>query len=434
MRATRYLLKLGADPHDGRGTTSSWMVWLPLTYAASNGNSECVRLLLEGDADPNSAGPNGIDTALRYAVVNNFPETCRVLLENGADPNHPLIQPPILSELISHNFEGYQVPAADKMRLVRLLVEHKTLVDARDQNGGTALMRATESRDTSVVSLLLNLGALVDVSSNDLETPLHTAAPSGSKPILDLILARNPELNCKNDYGSTLLYCAVKFPELARALLEKGANPNLAQKGSFTLLMRASEGHPDSVKLLLEYGADINAATNGWTAVMLATAQGHVDCLQLLLDAGADPSHKTEWGQTPIHLVSKIECARTLLKHRKNFDFDKPEKTGTTALLHAALDFCDAEAIKLLINSGANINARAKDGDTPLLAAGQINDHNTVKLLVKESDCEVAVERRPWGGPLHIAAAYSDIDMVKLLVEGGADVNHVGTGLYGNPL
>lgn len=439
--AVRCLLRLGADPHDGQVLISPDLGWLPLTSAASRGHSECVRFLLESDADPNQAGPFGKQSVLGYAAVFNYPATCRVLLENGADPNHPRLNPPLLAEIVGPNRGGPLITPADKLGLLNLLVEFGALVNAVNDTGQTVLMQAIRSGDESLVSRLLELGAKVDLYDNEKEGPLHYAALQGSEPILDLILAENPDLDCRNRFGASPLYLAVKFPNLLQKLLEKGANPNLPLYDDFTPLMRATDlKSRESAKLLLEHGAEVNAAIGpgeesvGWTAVAYAADLDDEGLLQLLVDAGANLSHKTEKGFTPIHMVSKPESARVLLQHRKRFDIDEPDKGGETPLTNAIWDSCPTELIKLFIDNGANLNAQAEDGTTPLWAAARENDHKTVKLLLQEGECELALERLPWGSPLHAAARYSDIEMVKLFVEGGADVHRTGAGLGGTPL
>lgn len=439
--AVRCLLRLGADPHDGQDLTSSDYGWLPLVSASIRGHSECVRLLLESDADPNQAGLLWEQTALGYAAMFNWPATCRVLLENGADPNHARLKPPLLVGLMLPTRGMPFIPPPEKLELLNLLVEFGAVVNAVNETGQTALIQAIRSGDEGLVLRLLELGARVDLYDNNKEGPLHYAALQGSEPILDLILAENPELDCQNRFGASPLYLAVKFPKLLQTLLEKGANPNLPLYDDFTPLMRAVElDSKESAKLLLEHGAEVNAAIGagkesaGWTAVVYAADFDNEGLLQLLVDAGANLSHKTEEGFTPIHMVSKPESARVLLQYRKRFDIDEPDKYGQTPLINAIWDSFPTELIKLFINSGANLNAQAEDGTTPLWAAARENDHKTVKLLLKEGECELELESRRWGSSLHAAARFSDLEMVKLFVEGGADVHCTGAGLGGTPL
>lgn len=80
------------------------------------------------------------------------------------------------------------------------------------------------------------------------------------------------------------------YTSIVRLLLEKGADINVQDKwGRTALMMAAREGRLELVRLLLDWEADINIRNeNGYTAVMLAAWRGHVEVVQALLDRGAD--------------------------------------------------------------------------------------------------------------------------------------------------
>ena len=78
--------------------------------------------------------------------------------------------------------------------------------------------------------------------------------------------------------------------DIARLLVERGANPNAAtQKGHTALMFAAVDGHIDIARQLIEKGADVNAASeNGLTVLMWAAMQGHTDIARLLIERGAN--------------------------------------------------------------------------------------------------------------------------------------------------
>lgn len=435
--AIKSLLEIGADPYDDKDLTSSDIGWLPLVDCSSRGHIKSVRVLLDSDADPNQPGPEGVNTALRYAAVNSYTRIARALLEKGADPNHHLLRLPILVDIAGDQ----DVSAGTKVELINLMVEFGALVDAADEEGKTALMHAIEAGVESVVACLLELGASVDVEDDFKRRPLHLAAEKGSEAILELILNKKPNLDCLDTSGRSALSRAVEFPDLARILLEKGASPDLTEYRDFTpLSLSAEDGFTKTVELLLAHGAqvnlrtDITSDTGGWTAVCIAAEYDQPDIVKLLVDAGASLSLKSNNGSTPLH-VATASTARVLLQYRKRLNIDEQNQYKMTPL-HCAIEFSPgSELAKLLIDSGANLNLADQDGDTPLSLAAYAGRYDVVKMLLNEEDCSKGLVSPHAKAAVHRAAAWNqNLDIVKLLLENGADVNQIGTNAAGSPL
>lgn len=436
--AIKSLLEIGADPHDGKDLTSPDIGRLPLIECSAQGHREAVRILLDSDADPNQPGPKGHNTAIWFAARNNYPEIVRALLEKGADPNHALLRPPILVSLV----RKCEVATPANLDLIDLMVEFGARLDAADGEGRTALMRAIEAKDESAVAHLLDLGASVDTLDEDKMSPLHLAAYQGSETILNLILAKQPDLDCLDAWGRTALSRAVEFPNLARILLEEGANPDLTKYYGFTpLALSAEDGRSKTVEVLLDHGAQVNLQTDitdeysgGWTAVCIAANYDHPDIVKMLLDAGALLSFKNNQGITPLH-VATLSTARVLLQYRKRFNINQPTKHSMTAL-HCAIRWSEStEITKLLIDSGADLNLQDSEGDTPLGLACYLGNSKLVKILLQEADCKIDLASDYGSTPLHRAAARNESsEITELLVTSGADINQVGRSDVGSPL
>lgn len=435
--AIKSLLEIGADPHDDKDLTSSDIGWLPLVDCSARGHLKSVRILLDSDADPNQPGPGGVDTALRFAAVNSHPQIVRALLEKGADPNHHLLQPPILVDLVRTS----KTTAPIKIDLINLMVKFGALVDAADGQGMTALMHAIEAGVEGVVACLLELGASVDTDDDSKRRPLHLSAEKGSETILELILNKKPDLDCLDTWGCTALSRAAKYPNLARILLEKGANPDLTEDSGFTPLAVSAEfGYSRTVEVLLAHGAQVNLRTDvtgdigGHTAVFIATEYDHSDIVKLLIDAGALLSLKSSIDSIPLHIAT-LSTARVLLQHRKRFNIDEQNKYKATPL-HDAIQYSEsAELAKLLIDSGANLNLENVDGDTPLALAASMGKVEAVKILLNEEDCnKVLVSPRGIPAVHRAAAENKSLDIIKSLLESGADANQMGSIVVGSPL
>jgi hypothetical protein len=147
----------------------------------------------------------------------------------------------------------------------------------------------------------------------------------------------------------------------------------------------AHKGHAEIVKLLIDYGADVNMQQNkGITPLMLAVDQNHAEIATLLLNAGADPNAATtNRGQTALMSVlmtpGRSQLAKLLLEH--GAEVNAKNRQGTTPLMVASLSG-DADAVNLLLEWGADIDARTTS-DTTALSAAKQNDHEeTAQVLM----------------------------------------------------
>ena len=116
-----------------------------------------------------------------------------------------------------------------------------------------------------------------------------------------MLLEHGADPNVQSDnFGSTPLMLTVKdgYTEIARALLEKGANTGLKNhRGQTALFSAAREGRVEIVQLILATGADANTKTEaGFSAIYVASMNGHDDIVKLLLEAGADPNATADVG------------------------------------------------------------------------------------------------------------------------------------------
>ncbi|RYC79293.1 hypothetical protein BFJ63_vAg17827 [Fusarium oxysporum f. sp. narcissi] len=128
--------------------------------------------------------------------------------------------------------------------------------------------------------------------------------------------------------------------EVAKMLLEKGANPRAVTKDGKTPLHIASQyGRFEIAKMLLEKGADARAATkNGWTPLHGASQNGYLEIAKMLLEKGANPRAATKDGRTPLHDASQnghLEVVKMLLE--KGADAAAATKDGSTPLHEASL-------------------------------------------------------------------------------------------------
>lgn len=181
---------------------------------------------------------------------------------------------------------------------------------------------------------------------------------------------------------------------------------------------------------LISRGADVNAKDKyGSTAVHLAVESKNVEILTTLLQSGADVNVVKHSGSAPIHHLffsekvnNDLETLSLLIQYGANVNAKLKYRELTP--LHLAVSFRNnIDIVKLLVGAGANVNAECTNGDTPLHS---VNDYETVKFLLQAG--AKANSKNCFGyTPLHYIVESSPItlnlNVLKLLLEAGADVN-----------
>ena len=170
--------------------------------------------------------------------------------------------------------------------------------------------------------------------------------------------------------------------ELAKLLIDKGADVNARDKGGRTALMEAAlEGHFELAKLLIDKGADVYAKQkSGWTALMSAAASGDLAMVKLLLEKGAHINAKSGTPYCPFIL----QAVRPRDSHESHYStvesYLAESENGWTALMSATAEG-HVEVVRLLLEKYANVNARTDNGATALKIAQDKGRKDIVELL-----------------------------------------------------
>ena len=214
-------------------------------------------------------------------------------------------------------------------------------------------------------------------------------------------------------------------PEVAKYLIEKGADVNHADKnGATALLGAAQEGHPEVAKYLIEKGADVNHADkDGDTALKFAAKEGHLEIAKYLIEKGADVNHIGKNGTTALTSVAQeghLEIAKYLIE--KGADVNHIGKDGVTAFMVATYKG-HPEVAKYLIEKGADVNHATNHGTTALIFAVQEGHLEVAKYLI-EKGVDVNYARKDGVTALMVATYKGHPEVAKYLIEKGADVNH----------
>jgi uncharacterized protein len=199
----------------------------------------------------------------------------------------------------------------------------------------------------------------------------------------------------------------------SRAYAEQNGAKASAQEQFFAAIQA---GDVDRVKKLLKENPSFAKSSNekGTTATLFAVYTQHKDIAELLLASGAEPNI------FEAAATGHVERVRQLLKDNPGLGHDY-SADGWTAL---HLNFGNLAVVKLLLDSGADINAVSKNKftATPLQGAVVMKNLDLCRLLL-ERGASVSPRGEEGTTPLHEAAGSGQMDFVKLLLEHGAEVN-----------
>ena len=381
----------------------------PLADAAEKHDLSAVRALLGNGAGVNIPQPDGT-TALHWAAYHDDAETAAILLKAGAN------------------------------------------VNAVNRYGVSPLLQACKNGNAGMVKLLLDARADVNATLKGGETTLMLAARSGDAEAVAMLLTRGVNPNARERLGQTALMWAAAegHTAIVRRLIQAGADINATIDSGFTAFFFAvREGRLEAAKALLAAGVDVNAmmqrpagsrsAAAGRTSpLLLAVQNAHFDLAIALIDAGADPNDQRT-GFTPLHMIPGVR---------------KPDSSDGSdgATPHGAGSLSSLEFVREIVKRGANVNFRlpkgaprypatsstiGTEGATPMLFAADRSDVPLMRLLL-ELGADPLVPNLNNTTPLMAAAGLGTrealeeageeseaVEAVTILLDRGADINGV---------
>ena len=323
-----------------------------LMTCARAGEAAGVRALLTRGANANAKEPTHSQTALMWAAAQKHPEAVAALIEAGAD--------------VGARSRDYPQTVTSE---VTQRAGREELNYTVTRGGSTALLFAARSGDAESARLLLAAGADVNDTMPDGTSALVVAAHSGNSAVVSL-------------------------------LLDKGANPDAASIGYTALHAAVLRGDLATVKTLLGHKANVNAAITkgtpvrrnsqdfelpktliGATPYLLAAKFLEVDIMRALAAAGADTRMAMKDGTTPLMAAAGMGIVAPA----------QDEKRGTDRRGLAILDGGKAEpesqafdAVSAALTLGSDINAANPAGDTALHTASAQGYDTVVRLLVEK--------------------------------------------------
>jgi len=417
----------GADVNGATATGAT-----SLMLAAASGKADAVKALLDHGADINAKDKANDETALMFAAALDRVDVVRLLISRGADVK--------LTAKVIDRAGG--PPAPGEVALQEASRGARAQNNAQAGRGGAAPAPAGRpandvpgvTRPYTYNELIGKVGGL---------TALHFAARQGSAASVTALVEGGADVNQLSpaDKASPLLIATINGQfDIAKYLLDKGADPNLRSDAGATPLYAAINVHWGPKSFYPQPRAHLQQQLS------------YLELMKALLDKGADPNTRVQ---------------RKIWYTSYNFDNLRIDESGATPFWRAAYA-SDIEAMKLLVSYGADPHIRTsksfgrnfrddgtrEGGDTTpqplppgapsitaLMAAAGVgygegyagNAHRfaptgmmaAVKYLVEELDADVNALDADGTSALHHAAARGDNEMILYLVQKGADVTVV---------
>lgn len=404
-----------------RVDADDWEYGCPaLHWAAMGGHESVVKLMLDYGADIATKIDNGW-TALHWAVVAGYRHrdhlysarrisraaSWRGRARTGVETAGRFAATALYIESDSEdeaddNIERCKFPSAPyttrhqgHQAVARLLLENKADINAKALDGKTALCLAVEYGHVASVELLLEQGG--DIRLGSVSRLRSLTAGTREETIFRLLMERNN----RDD--------TMKIPdtELGNAFLKA-----------------ASSGNAGALKFLLLCGvaATTSDEQNYESALHIAAAEGHCNIVGILLDEGLDVDTTDSEGCTALHRAKCLELVTLVLERGANIEArDFTNQTPLHAMARLDSEPAATRCVSLLLSRGADTQVQDLYGRTPLHRAVISSTPEVVTLLLKHNP-NTAVEDDNRLTPLHWAAMARRLEIVRILVAAGADI------------
>ena len=368
LEVARVLVERGSDVNNV-GWDGNNDLCAPITLASWEGGLDMMRLLLDAGADV--SGEHGVaaletaahhDSVDRYNLLEEYgaPVTAWSLVEMGlTDRIIDLVErdPGVLTQRRDDGYSLLQTAAARGDSNPALMESGREIVRALVRSGAEMdAFTAAAMNDVDGLSRILgNDPGAADSRLSNGASPVCFAAWGISHEALEMLLKAGADPNVSYGNAMSPLRRAAFYNDTVscRLLLEHGAVPTDAAVNAAAWRNK----DPECVKVLLDYGGSPNPGGDGFGAINWAAWAAQTEAVKALLERGADPNHgATEWAVGgPLHFAA-FAGSRA------------PDERVT-------------DTIVALLNAGSDVNLVDENGNTPLDAAIDRENHAAADLL-----------------------------------------------------
>ena len=287
-----------------------------------------------------------------------------------------------------------------------------------------------------MVTWLLDHGAEAEAMNSGYRRPLHEAASFGrleaTCALLEVLQETPPSLTT--------------LPEVSSSVWQAKADVRAAKPGNglTALHLACDKGHAEVCSALCDHRADVLCEDReGYCPIHWASREGHLDAARVLLERkgnfcysrpfelplanlcgvalsrSGDPNRRSELGRTALHSAAmggNPAIIEILLDAK--VEVGVGDKGGLTPL-HDAAYHGHVDVATVLLRRGADIETEDSTGQRALAVA--CREHPAVVALLLDSKAEVNVGDNKGYGPLHYAVGVASEEIVRLLLDAGAD-------------
>ncbi|MDR1869898.1 MAG: ankyrin repeat domain-containing protein [Treponema sp.] len=439
----RMLIERGANVNsaDAKGNTPLHMV-IP-----ANVHREAVAFLLQSGANPNLRDEHG-DTPLHIMIIVNRPvEVIQTLLGGGSDvhirnmdgktPLYIAIQekrttliPHLLSygsEIFAADNSGvtpFTIALSDHGEIFPMIVTPET-VNQRDTAGNTMLHSAVRYRGSQRhIGIILDQRSLVDARNRVGDTALHIAVRMNQRENGEFLISRGASIFTLNSAGESPLYLALTSSGGIRMWMLNSTTIVAKDGLGNNILHYAAQWKLDNViPVIIQRGVPVEEANaTGETPLFMAVKSDSPSTITALLKSNANLNARDKQGNSPLHTAvrwNSKQAASALIS--SGIDINAYSMNGGAAL-HDAVLFGMSDIEDLLLKEGANLEVRNVDGNTPFMEAVRAGLTSSIeKLAAKGAD--TSARNNNGDTPLHFAVAAGKYDSINTLLRLGASIH-----------
>ncbi|KAK3238046.1 hypothetical protein CYMTET_51916 [Cymbomonas tetramitiformis] len=343
-----------------------------LQRATCAGSSRAMRALIAANADLRVRTPDE-DSLLHLAAKHGHVEAISVFIGRSWGTSD------INEKNTMWNTPLHEAAQRGHLEVINALMGVGADVNLENRKGRTPLQEAARGGHLEVIKALVQAGCDIrTLSESEMHIAMSRAVADGDVSMVEALLT------AESSQAPLMIALDRGLLDVARLLLEAGADANVLNQDGFTpLIAAAEEGKPFVVSMLLQAGADVNrAGSAGQTAVYQACQEGHTSIVQMCIQHGADVNlamhaNMDELAYVADHFKSKV--AKRLL--------ERPEymvcmKRGFTPLVIAAIRG-STEIVQMCLDAGAHIHTHIHGHSA--LQWVQPEDHSEVEELLADA-------------------------------------------------